>query len=148
MDLLPPNRASTNDFVSPLLCLESLSYASVGNAAAYIFEAERGVLLIKLHIVLAYPNIPLYPGDRHLVSIQWQGKTYVDTYRIAGNFQGRKSSRISRFYSHPRKFSPRNLGMPHTLCDQFNIPRKFSPQNVSFLSICKNFLPRKFPAIR
>ena len=29
-------------------------------------------------------------------------------YRIAGNFQGRKLSRISRFFSHPRKFSPRN----------------------------------------
>ena len=29
-------------------------------------------------------------------------------YRIAGNFRGRKLSRISRFFSHPRKFSPRN----------------------------------------
>ena len=31
-------------------------------------------------------------------------------YRIAKNFQGRKLSRISRFESHPRKFSPRNFG--------------------------------------
>ena len=30
------------------------------------------------------------------------------TYRIAGNFRGRKLSRISRFSRHPRKFSPRN----------------------------------------
>ena len=29
-------------------------------------------------------------------------------YHIAGNFQGRKLSRISRFFSHPRKFSRRN----------------------------------------
>ena len=29
-------------------------------------------------------------------------------YRIAGNFRGRKLSRISRFFSLPRKFSPRN----------------------------------------
>ena len=29
-------------------------------------------------------------------------------YRMAGNFRGRKLSRISRFFSHPRKFSPRN----------------------------------------
>ena len=29
-------------------------------------------------------------------------------YRIAGNFRGRKLSRISRFFCHPRKFSPRN----------------------------------------
>ena len=31
-----------------------------------------------------------------------------EIYRIAGNFRGRKLSRISRFFSHPRKFSPRN----------------------------------------
>ena len=29
-------------------------------------------------------------------------------YCIAGNFRGRKLSRISRFFSHLRKFSPRN----------------------------------------
>ena len=32
----------------------------------------------------------------------------MPAYRIAGNFRGRKLSRISRFFSHPRKFSPRN----------------------------------------
>ena len=29
-----------------------------------------------------------------------------EMYRIAGNFRGRKLSRTSRFFSHPRKFSP------------------------------------------
>ena len=37
----------------------------------------------------------------------WLGTVRI-TYRIAGNFRGRKLSRISRFFSHPRKFSPRN----------------------------------------
>ena len=32
----------------------------------------------------------------------------LNRYRTAGNFRGRKLSRISRFFSHPRKFSPRN----------------------------------------
>ena len=32
----------------------------------------------------------------------------IGSYCIAGNFRGRKLSRISRFFSHPRKFSPRN----------------------------------------
>ena len=32
----------------------------------------------------------------------------LNHYRIAGNFRGRKLSRISRFFSHPRKFSPRS----------------------------------------
>ena len=34
-------------------------------------------------------------------------------YRIEQNFRGRKYSRISRFWSHPRKFSPQNLGVPY-----------------------------------
>ena len=34
----------------------------------------------------------------------------LGNYRIAGNFRGRKPSRISRFERHPRKFSPRNFG--------------------------------------
>ena len=29
---------------------------------------------------------------------------------MVGNFQGRKPSQISRFYSHPQKFSPRSFG--------------------------------------
>ena len=33
---------------------------------------------------------------------------YMCIYRIAGNFRGRKLSRISQFFRHPRKFSPRN----------------------------------------
>ena len=33
---------------------------------------------------------------------------FIIQYRIAGNFRGRKLSRISRFFRHPRKFSPRN----------------------------------------
>ena len=36
------------------------------------------------------------------------GRWYNFYYCIAGNFRGRKLSRISRFFSHPRKFSPRN----------------------------------------
>ena len=32
----------------------------------------------------------------------------VEQYRIVGNFRGRKLSQISRFFSHLRKFSPRN----------------------------------------
>ena len=77
VDLSSPKGASTNDFVSPTLC--SLSYASVDDAAAYVYEAGRGTLLAKLDIKSAYRNIPVHPGDRHLLGIQWKGKTYVDT---------------------------------------------------------------------
>ena len=33
---------------------------------------------------------------------------FMMDYRIAGNFRGRKLSRISQFFRHTRKFSPRN----------------------------------------
>ena len=74
--------ASTNDFVNPTLC--SLSYASIDDAsvddtAAYVYEAGRGTLLAKLDIKSAYRHVPMHPGDRHLLGIQWKGKTFVDT---------------------------------------------------------------------
>ena len=44
----------------------------------------------------------MYMYSAHIIMYEVVG------YRIAGNFRGRKLSRISRFFSHPRKFSPRN----------------------------------------
>jgi hypothetical protein len=44
--------------------------------------------------------------------------SHLGSYRIAGNFRGRKPSQISWFESHSRKFSLRNLGMSiHTYSD-------------------------------
>ena len=58
-------------------------------------------------------------------------------YWRAGNFRGRKLSRISRFFSHPRSF----LRAFHThYATSFNIPRN--------TPIRERFLPLKFPAIR
>ena len=34
--------------------------------------------------------------------------SHQQKFCLAGNFRGRKLSRISRFFTHPRKFSPRN----------------------------------------
>ena len=64
MDLSSPKGASINDFIDPSFC--SLTYASVEDAAAYVFKAGQGALLAKLDIKSAYRNIPVYPGDRHL----------------------------------------------------------------------------------
>ena len=44
-----------------------------------VFEAGRGTLLAKLDIKSAYRNVPVHPSDRHLLGIQWQGETFVDT---------------------------------------------------------------------
>ena len=77
VDLFSPKGASTNNFVDPSLC--SLTYASVEDAAAYVLKTGQGTLLAKLDIKTAYQNIPVHPGDRHLLGICWQGKTFVDT---------------------------------------------------------------------
>ena len=77
VDLSSPTGASINDFVDPGLC--SLSYASVEDAAAFVFRAGKGALLAKLDIKSAYRNVPVHPEDHHLLGICWQGKTFVDT---------------------------------------------------------------------
>ena len=63
--------------MDPSLC--SLSCASIKDAAAYVLKAGQGALLAKLDIKSAYRNIPVHPGDRHLLGICWQGKTFMDT---------------------------------------------------------------------
>ena len=71
-------------------------YVHVENGSKY---NSRANLRVENKVVLVYSNPEC--GSRCVVSI-------LDKYRIAGNFRGRKLSRISRFFRHPRKFSLRN----------------------------------------
>ena len=73
VDLSSPSGASVNDFIDPSLC--SLTYASVDDAAEFVLRSGRGTLL---DIKSAYRNIPVHPGDRHLLGIRWRGRTLVD----------------------------------------------------------------------
>ena len=77
VDLSSPQEHSVNDYIDPSLC--SLSYVSVEDAAAFVFKAGRGALLAKLDIKSAYRNIPIHPGDRHLLGLQWRNRVFVDT---------------------------------------------------------------------
>ena len=77
VDLSSPDGTSVNDFIDPAIC--SLSYATVEDAAAFVFKAGRGAFLAKLDIKAAYRNIPVHPGDRYLLGMQWHGRTFVDT---------------------------------------------------------------------
>ena len=76
VDLSAPLGRSVNDFINPLLC--SLSYASVEDAAAFVLRAGRGALLAKLDIKSAYRNIPVHPGDQHLLGMRWQDRLFID----------------------------------------------------------------------
>ena len=77
VDLSSPLERSVNDYIDPSLC--SLSYASVEDAAAFVLKAGQGTLLAKLDIKSAYRNIPIHPGDQHLLGMQWRDKVLVDT---------------------------------------------------------------------
>ena len=69
----------------------------------------------------------------------------TDIYCMAGNFRGRKPSRISRFCGCLRKFSLWNLGVWYLLARHKRAIRE------SFLRenhIRKSFLPQKFPTTR
>ena len=73
----------------------------------------------------------------------------LPVYRIAGNFWGRKLSRILWVESHQRTFSPHSFGCgAPTFTVGFSTPWKISPRNAHFLQIRESFLPRKFPAIQ
>ena len=66
VNLSTPTGASVNNFVDPGLC--SLSYASVEDAAAFLFRDGKGALLAKLDIKSAYRNVPVHPEDGHLLA--------------------------------------------------------------------------------
>ena len=36
-------------------------------------------MLAKLDIKSAYHLVPVHPGDRYLLGLQWEGETYADT---------------------------------------------------------------------
>ena len=111
----------------------------------FIVFADSSIKLSTHHSVDSlYAGSEEWHGERVQSIPHLKKVIHLMPYRIAGNFWGRKLSRISWFYSHPRKFSPQILGMPHPLCDQFNVPRRFFLRNASFLPI---HLPWKFPTI-
>ena len=55
--------------ISLILLCAFLKYASVDDAAEFIAKVGFGALLAKLDIKSAYRNIPVHPGDRHLLGI-------------------------------------------------------------------------------
>ena len=93
----------------------------------------------------------------------WQDSNplYSVAYRIAGNFRGRKLSRISQFFSHPRMFYPRNSRHATPImrpvlhsakvfsakCSFPSNPRKFSPSKISRYTVHKSPSTRPPPLL-
>ena len=97
----------------------------------YRSSKKRRVILENIEML-----IPQCHAFIIMASVFPQDQIYKKRYRIAGNFRGRKLSRISRFYSHPRN---ELLGMPHPLCDQFTFGESFLSEMLPFYRSVKVF---------
>lgn len=77
LDLSHPPNQSVNDGIAKELA--SLRYASVDDAARIVTQMGPGTLLAKIDIAHAFRNVPVHPGDRRLLGMQWENQIYIDT---------------------------------------------------------------------
>ena len=77
VDLSSPDGRSVNDGIESSLC--SLSYLRLDDVIDHIVESGRGTELAKMDIASAYRMVPVHPGDRPLLAVQWAGQIYFDT---------------------------------------------------------------------
>ena len=76
VDLSYPRDHSVNAGISEELA--SITYAHVDDAVECIKTLGVGTMLIKMDLESAYRQIPVHPGDHHLLGVSWEGRTYVD----------------------------------------------------------------------
>ena len=77
VDLSSPDGRSVNSGIDTELC--SLSYLHLDQVIDYIVRSGRGTELAKMDIASAYRIVPVHPGDRPLLAVQWAGKIFFDT---------------------------------------------------------------------
>ena len=77
VDLSSPEGNSVNGGIEPELC--SLQYLRVDEVVDRIARVGRGALLAKMDIESAYRMVPVRPGDRPLLGMQWKGEIFFDT---------------------------------------------------------------------
>ncbi len=77
LDLSFPEGGSVNDGILRDHC--HLQLASVDDAARIIADTGQGTLLGKVDIEQAYRNVPVHPGDRWLLGMEWKGQGFIDT---------------------------------------------------------------------
>lgn len=69
--------ASFNDVICKGLC--SLCYLSIDDIASRTLSLGKGALVAKMDIQSAYRMVPVHPDDRHLLGMQWEGQSFIDT---------------------------------------------------------------------
>jgi hypothetical protein len=81
MDLSHPAGSSVNDGVPKNTYLGeefSLVYPTIDTFTDIVRRKGRGCLMYKRDLKRAYRQIPVDPGDLHLLGCKWQGDIYID----------------------------------------------------------------------
>ena len=74
---LKPGRLSVNDGIEGESC--SMKYLHLDEVTDEIVKRGKGTELAKMDIASAYRMVPVHPGDRPLLAVQWAGKIIFDT---------------------------------------------------------------------
>ena len=77
VDLSSPEGASVNAGIEPELC--SMQYLRLDVVLRQIVKLGIGTQMAKMDIESAYRMVPVHPGDRPLLAVQWAGRTFFDT---------------------------------------------------------------------
>lgn len=81
LDLSYPEGKSVNDGIPKDHYLGkpiNLNYPTVEHLVELVKEKGRGCMLFKRDLKRAYRQLPVDPGDIHLLGYQWNNETYVD----------------------------------------------------------------------
>ncbi len=76
VDVSHPLLRSVNDGIGTDQC--SLQYTSMDEALRFVQCLGPGTLLLKVGLKSAYRMVPVYPLDRYLLGMRWEGCLYVD----------------------------------------------------------------------
>ena len=58
----------------------SLKYITIDDTIKGIVQLGPGTLLAKIDIKSAFHLLPVHPADRYMLSRQWNGGVFFDTY--------------------------------------------------------------------
>ena len=77
VDLSSPEGLSVNDGIDGESC--SLKYLHLDEVTDEIVKSGKGTELAKMVIASAYRIVPVHPGDRPLLAVQWERTIFFDT---------------------------------------------------------------------
>ena len=77
VDLSSPEGLSVNDGIEGESC--SMKYLHLNEVTDEIVKSGKGTELAKMDIASAYRMVPVHPGGRPLLAVQWAGKIFFDT---------------------------------------------------------------------